>query len=210
MSETGASIPPGWYPDPSGERQWRVWNGAAWSNITRAYGPPASDPVAPFGPAELDTLSALHRLNRFGLLAYYVGFALVVSVTTHWPGHARAMSLRVASPLLGVAIGLTLIGALAFAAVVRALRGRWSVEAVVPVLNSFVASSLISRRLGIANNTLRLGLDALVTLGYVTLSSTNAWFGVFFASVAAYQYVRSSLLVDVLAGARTSRPAVLD
>src|SRR5580692_5309378 len=31
-------VPPGWYPDPSGTRQWRVWTGTTWSEVTRSYG----------------------------------------------------------------------------------------------------------------------------------------------------------------------------
>jgi hypothetical protein len=31
-------IPPGWYPDPAGARQWRVWTGTTWSDATRPYG----------------------------------------------------------------------------------------------------------------------------------------------------------------------------
>ncbi|HEY5097961.1 MAG TPA: DUF2510 domain-containing protein, partial [Acidimicrobiales bacterium] len=30
--------PPGWYPDPSGERAWRWWDGARWT--AHASGPP--------------------------------------------------------------------------------------------------------------------------------------------------------------------------
>ncbi len=205
MSDTSGSIPAGWYPDPSGARQWRVWNGTAWSNVTRAYAPlatgaSASAPSAAtqLGVAELETLSALRRLKHFGIVAYYVGFALVVGLVDHWPGHARAISLRLASPLLGVAVGLSVIGYVSFAAAVRGLRGRWSLDAVVPVVNTFAASLVMSTRLGVVNNTFRLLVDALVTAGYVLASRTNPWFGVFLASVAAYQYLRCSLLIDAM------------
>ncbi len=44
MTPTGpVGIPPGWYPDPSGEKAWRWWDGLAWT----AY---ASDPTLPTSP----------------------------------------------------------------------------------------------------------------------------------------------------------------
>ena len=202
MSDTGGSVPAGWYPDPSGARQWRVWNGTAWSNVTRAYAPasgaPPTSAPASLGVAELEVLSALRRLTQFGIIAYYVGFALLVSLAYRWPGHADAVSLRLASPLLGLAAGLAVIGYVSFAAAGRVLRGRWTLDGVVPVVNTFTASYLMSRRLGVANNTFRLLVDALVTLGYLFASRSNPWFGVFLASVAAYQYLRCALLIDAI------------
>ncbi|MGB0471164.1 MAG: DUF2510 domain-containing protein, partial [Ilumatobacteraceae bacterium] len=29
-----SSIPPGWYPDPSGEHQYRYWDGQGWTTRT--------------------------------------------------------------------------------------------------------------------------------------------------------------------------------
>ncbi|HEV3213472.1 MAG TPA: DUF2510 domain-containing protein [Acidimicrobiales bacterium] len=41
------SVPPvGWYPDPSGDAQWRRWDGTSWGEATMPYGPPPPDAVS--------------------------------------------------------------------------------------------------------------------------------------------------------------------
>ena len=105
MSNVTSAVPPGWYPDPSGERQWRVWNGTEWSDMTRPYGTPvtAKEPVNHLGISELATLNSLRRLTQFGILAYYAGFALLVGLVAHWPGHDHPVSARFASACCGCA-----------------------------------------------------------------------------------------------------------
>jgi hypothetical protein len=201
MINVTSQVPPGWYPDPSGERQWRVWNGVQWSDVTRAYGPPVTPVVATsIGVSELEELGALRRLTQFGVLAYYAGFALLVSLVTHWPGHAHPVPSRLANAALGAAMGLTLIGAISFAASIRALRGRWTVDAVIPVVNTFAASWWISRRLGFNNPSSRLFADALITVGFVLLCSKQPWVGIALAGVAFSQLARTSVLIDQLSG----------
>jgi hypothetical protein len=198
MSVTGP-IPAGWYPDPSGERQWRVWNGTDWSTVTRPYGEPTRpSPAARLGVDELATLGTLRRLTQFGVLAYYAGVALLVGIVAHWPGHAHPESPRVASAALGAAIGLVMIGSISFATSVRALRGRWSLDAVIPVLNTFAASWWMSRRLGAVNPGFRLFTDAVITVGFVALSPSQPWVGVALASVAFTQLARTYMLIDAM------------
>ncbi|HEY5304832.1 MAG TPA: DUF2510 domain-containing protein [Acidimicrobiales bacterium] len=201
MSNALSQIPPGWYPDPSGGRQWRVWNGTAWSDVTRPYG----EPVSSVSSLALDTsglvlVSALHRLTQFGILAYYAGFALLVSLVAHWPGQPHPVSARFASATLGAAIGLTLIGAISFGVTVRALRGRWTLDAVLPLVNTFAVSYLTSQRIGITRPSTRVTADAVITLGFVVLSPAQPWVGIALAGLAFSQLARTYVLSDRLLG----------
>jgi len=201
VSDSTGQVPAGWYPDPSGERQWRVWNGSAWSNVTRPYGEITPTPAPlPFGVDELATLGTLRRLTQFGILAYYTGFAFLISVLAHWPGRTQPVSPRFASAALGAAIGLTLIGTITFATSVRALRGRWTLDAVIPVVNTFAAAWWTSRRLELGNPRPRLVIDVLLTVGFVLLCPTQPWVGVALASVAFNQLARTYALIDRLSG----------
>jgi len=199
VSNVVSPVPPGWYPDPSGARQWRVWNGTAWSDVTRTYGEKTTPVMTPsLGKTELDLLSALRRLTQFGVLAYYAGFALLISLIAHWPGRPHPVSARFASATLGAAMGLTLIGAISFAVCVHALRGRWTLEALIPLVNTFAASYLMSRRIGLNNPAFRLGADVFITGGFVLLSTAQPWVGIALAGVAFTQLARALVLSDRL------------
>jgi Protein of unknown function (DUF2510) len=41
------TVPPGWHPDPSGQHQWRWWDGTRWTDHTWSNPPPprAADPL---------------------------------------------------------------------------------------------------------------------------------------------------------------------
>lgn len=210
MSNATGQVPAGWYPDPSGERQWRVWNGTDWSDVTRPYAARV-EPVEPatFGVKELEVLNTLRRLTQFGILSYYAGFGLLVSLIAHWPGNAEPVSSQFASATLGAAMGLALIGTISFAASVHALRGRWTLDAIIPVVNTFASSYWMSRRLGINNPAPRLFIDALITAGFVALVATQPWIGIALASVAFSQLARAYVVIDRLSGtasAATSAP----
>lgn len=207
MSPLSAQIPPGWYPDPAGQRQWRVWNGSAWSDVTRPYGESVAVPATPrIGVAELTVLGSLRHLSQFGILAYYTGFALLTGLVAHWPGRVDPVSPRVASATLGAAIGLTLIGAISFAACVRALRGRWTLDALLPIINTFAAALWMSRFLGLTKPSPRILIDALLTMGFVVLCPTQPWVGIALASVAFNQLLRTYALTDQLSGPAQRAP----
>jgi hypothetical protein len=211
VSNVAGQVPAGWYPDPSGERQWRVWNGSEWSNVTRPYAERVDTPgTATFGVEELAVINTLRRLTQFGILAYYAGFGLLASLIVHWPGHAHPVSPRFASATLGAAMGLTLIGAITFAASVRALRGRWTLDAVLPVVNTFASSYWMSRRLGINNPAPRLFIDAVITTGFVALVAAQPWVGIALASVAFSQLARAYVLIDRLSGTASAATSALD
>ncbi len=208
MSDAVDTVPPGWYPDPTGERQWRVWNGLQWSDVTRPYG--TRDAFADstvLGQPELETLGTLRRLTQFGILAYYAGFALLVGLITHWPGHAHAVSARFAGAALGAGVGLTVIGSLSFATCVRGLRGRWTPEALIPVINTFAASYWMSRRLGLTGFRFRLFADVLITVGFTLLCGSQPWVGVALAGVAFTQLARAYLVIDQMSGPPKVSPA---
>ena len=202
MSNVVNPVPPGWYPDPSGERQWRVWNGTQWSDVTRPYATRdvKREPTSTIGLDELRTLDALRRLTQFGILAYYAGFALLVGLISHWPGHARPVSARVAGATLGASIGLTLIGTLSFAVCVRGLRGRWTLDALIPIVNTFAASFWMSQRLGLKGFEFRLFADVLITIGFVLLCASQPWVGIALAGVAFTQLARAYLVMDQMSG----------
>ncbi len=210
VSDVTSEIPPGWYPDPSGARQWRVWNGTAWSDVTRSYAPLAETATtdqataAPSSASTLLVVAALHRLTQFGVLAYYAGFALLVSLISHWPGQPHPVTARFANATLGAAMGLTLIGAISFAVCVYALRGRWTWDALVPFVNTLVASYLISKHLGTNNSRYRVGADAFITVGFVLLCPSEPWVGVALAGVAFTQLARAYVLLDRLSEHRSA------
>lgn len=211
MNDVTGLIPAGWYPDPSGERQWRVWNGAQWSAVTRPYAERTGAPGSgSFGVHELDVLNTLRRLTQFGILAYYAGFGLLVSLIVHWPGRAHPVSPRFASATLGAAIGLTLIGAISFAASVHALRERWTLDAIIPVVNSFAATYWMSRRLGMVTPTPRLVIDGVITAGFVTLVAAQPWVGMALASVAFSQLARAYVVIDQLSATASDAVRALD
>jgi len=80
---TSRGVPPGWYPDPGGARQWRVWTGTTWSELTRPYGAPVLEvPLS----SSLGLVNSLHRLTRYGVVDLYAGIGLIVSMLAHWPG----------------------------------------------------------------------------------------------------------------------------
>src|SRR5271156_4433898 len=73
---SSSTVPPGWYPDPGGARQWRVWTGSTWSELTRPYGPataPAAAPATPGVASSLALIDGLNRLVRYGTLALFTG-----------------------------------------------------------------------------------------------------------------------------------------
>lgn len=39
-------VPPGWHPDPSGQQQWRWWDGTRWTDHTWSEPPPPPAPAA--------------------------------------------------------------------------------------------------------------------------------------------------------------------
>ena len=159
--ESPSSIPSGWYPDPNGTPQWRVWNGQAWSGVTRPFA--THDPeVIPYDAAVGTLLTTLSRLRRFGVVALFGGLALLLSTLAHWPGTHQASSLTWARVGLALALGLMTFGTTGFALAVRALQGYWSVDAFVPGLNLFSVAVLCAQRLGVRRIGPPVGIEFIM------------------------------------------------
>jgi hypothetical protein len=200
------AIPPGWYPDPSGARQWRVWTGTNWSELTRPYGEPVVlTPVA----ASLPLIGALHRLLRYGIVAFFAGLGLVVNVLAHWPGTAKPTPFWFASTALELGIGLLLIGSLCFSFAARQLEGHWTIEAFLPGINVLVVSGLVTQRLGGRSPLWRVVTETILLALFIGQSHTELWLGVAPALVTLDHMRWTSALVDRLAGPPvTSLPAI--
>jgi hypothetical protein len=200
------TIPPGWYPDPGGARQWRVWTGTTWSELTRPYGEPVvSTPVL----ASLPLIDALHRLLRYGIVAFFTGLGLVVNVLAHWPGTAKPTPFWFASTALELGVGLLLIGSLCFSFAARQLEGHWTIEAFLPGINVLVVSGLVTQRLGGRSPLWRVVTETILLALFIGQSHTELWLGVAPALVTLDHMRWTSALVDRLAGPPvTSLPAV--
>lgn len=142
---TPTDAPSGWYPDPAGERAWRVWTGDRWSEVTRPYG---EAPAATGAVAELELERAIRRVVGLGVVGVVGGLALLVGVLAHWPKTAHPAPYWFAVVASDLALALLVVGSVASAFAVKALYGRWHAAAFVPGVNLFVASALASRRLG--------------------------------------------------------------
>ena len=181
MSVTSAdSPPPGWYPDPGGERQWRVWSGERWSNLTRPYGEASRPSLA----ASLDAVQALHRLVRYGVVALFAGLGLVVSVLAHWPGTAHPMGQSLATVLSYGGVALFAFGTVCYAFALRALEGRWTIFAFVPGVNIVALSGLMTLRVGGRSPLVRVTSEIVLLTLFVAQSHSQVWLGIAPALVA--------------------------
>lgn len=161
----------GWYPDPSGARQWRWWTGSAWAASTIPYG----EPIPPVSIAsDIALIQALHRLVRYGFAMFFIGLAILVSVQAHWPGSARPVSETFAVTLSNVAVALVLFGSVCFAFAARELQGRWTWWAYVPVINLFAVLSVVTRRLG-GRPLQRVGADVFLMGLFVVQFHNEMW-----------------------------------
>lgn len=156
--------PAGWYPDPSGADQWRVWNGQSWTDLTRPYGPaaPARDPV---GVALLhDGMRSLRALLRYGIAAYFMGLGLLVSVIVHRPGQDPALSPSLYAALLGAALGFLLIGTAAYAVFLRHFLGRWTLEGLLPGINVIVTTYVVAHHVAPRHAVARVAIEAVIVI----------------------------------------------
>lgn len=197
-------VPPGWYPDPSGARQWRVWTGTAWSEVTRPYGENAVD--APRLAASLDLVSALGRVRAVGIVGVLGGLGLLVSVLAHWPGTSRPVPEWFALAATSAASVLLLIGSVVCAFAVKELEGHWSPEAFIPGVNLFVASALVTRRLGV-RRTWRIGSEVILLAVFAVSSRNEIWLCVGPVIVAYIESTWFNALIDQLTDPSSSDEA---
>ena len=176
-----------------------MWNGTAWSDVTRPYGErPAPTRFAP----TLELVQALRRIVRTGIIGVLGGLGLLVSVLAHWPGTANPAPRWFAVVASEVAVALLVVGSVVCAFGVRELQGRWSLEAFVPGLNLFVASALVTRRLG-STRRWRTVYEIALLLVFAVASRSNLWLC---AGPVLVAYVETSwfaALIDQLSGPST-------
>ncbi len=185
--------PPGWYPDPGGERQWRVWNGNAWSDLTRPYGEPVPKPAL---VASLPLIQALHLLIRFGIVAVFAGLGLVVSALAHWPGTHAPAPLWFAEGASYVGVGLLVVGSVLFSLALHELQGRWTVLAFVPGITIFAVGALVATRLQGQFAARRIVVDVAMVALFVVEAHREPWLGVALVLVAFGQLQWTSALLD--------------
>ncbi len=197
MSTSATSpIPPGWYPDPAGAREWRVWTGTAWSEVTRPYG----DRVEATRPATtFPLLLALRRVQNVGIVGVLGGLGLLVSVLAHWPGTQHPTPEWFAIVASNVAVALLVVGTAACAFGVKELEGRWSLAAFAPGVNLFIASALVNRRLGI-RPAWRIIAELALLVVFVASSRDDLWLCVGPVIVAYLESTWFSALIDRLGG----------
>lgn len=185
-------VPPGWYPDPSGGRQWRAWNGAAWSGLTRPYA--TSSPTAT--PPSRSEARALDHLVRYGVGAFFAGLGLVVGVLAHWPHTARPVPLWFAVTFGNAGVAMLVAGTVFFALAARALDGHWSVGAVVPGLNVVIVAGLIHQQLTGRSSWRRVATETLLLGAFVTQSHLHPWLAIIPTVVALEHLVAIRSLVE--------------
>jgi hypothetical protein len=200
-SSAPSPIPPGWYPDPAGARQWRVWTGTAWSDVTRPYGERVDGP-RPTNAVRLVT--ALRRVQNVGIVGIVGGLGLLVSVLAHWPGTAHPAPHWFALVATVAAGALLVLGTAVCAVGVKELEGRWSLAAFLPGMNLFVASALVNRRLGM-RPTWRIIAELALLVVFAFSSRDNLWLCIGPVIVAYLELTWFSALIDRLgAGPRAT------
>lgn len=192
-----SEVPPGWYPDPSGQPGYRWWDGYAWTEaVTGAVGPATAEvgPVADDNPGPFEAvgpwLSESFRLciSRAGhflpMIVLFVVSIMVPMSVAAWYGLRDTVltydseeavldvSFGGSSTWLGVVVGLLPIWAgLMFLCKAAAVRQAWAVQAERPEAWSVSVQSAVAR----SRRILPAGFGRLA--GYVALN------GLFLAGV---------------------------
>ena len=190
-----SSPPPGWYPDPSGQRQWRVWTGTGWSELTRPYGEAVATPRL---VESLPLISALNLLVRFGIVAVFSGLGLVVSVLAHWPGTRHPTPLWFAESASDLGVGLLVVGSVLFAFALRELVGRWTPLAFVPVVNIFAVEALVTERLSARSASRRVFADVVLLTLFIVEAHNAPWLAAGVVVVTLGQLQWTAALLDEL------------
>jgi hypothetical protein len=189
-----STIPPGWYPDPAGARQWRVWTGTSWSDVTRPYGERVD---APRATNAFPLVLALRRVQNVGVVGILGGLGLLVSVLAHWPGTAHPAPEWFAVVATAAAAVLLALGTAVCAFGVKELEGHWSLAAFLPGMNLFVASALVNRRLGM-RPTWRIITEIVLLALFAASSRDDLWLCIGPVIVAYLELTWFSALIDRL------------
>jgi hypothetical protein len=176
-----------------------VWTGVDWSEVTRPFGAPgAATTVA----NSLALLQALRRVRVVGIVGVLGGLTLLVSVLAHWPGTAHPAPRWFAVSASNVALALLIVGTVVCAFGVKELRGRWTLEAFVPGVNLFVASVVVTRRLG-RTRVWRVVAEVILLVLFAVAAHDDLWLCSGPIVVAYLETSWFSALIDQLTGSRT-------
>lgn len=194
------SVPPGWYPDPSGQRQWRVWTGTRWSELTRPYGvTPTTSPLF----TNLEQVRALQRALRYGLVGVLAGIGLAVSLVAHWTGtkHPAPHPFLVLASFLSAA--LFLFGSVALSFAVNELNEKRTLVAFIPGINLLAFTALVTHKMG--GRALQRVLSEIVLIGLFVIEFHSAqWMTVSLVIVAVDEIRWTNALRQRLLGSETS------
>jgi hypothetical protein len=142
---------------------------------------------------------ALRRVLSIGIVGVLGGLGLLVSVLAHWPGTAHPTPEWFAVVATGVASLLLVVGSVVCAFGVKELEGRWSLEAVIPGVNLFVASVLVTRRLG-SRRMWRIASEVILLAIFVVSSRDDLWLCVGPVIVAYIESTWFNALIERLSG----------
>jgi hypothetical protein len=201
---TGAA-PPGWYPDPAGERQWRVWTGDRWSELTRPY---ATASMRSDVSGDLGLIKALYRLVRYGIVAAFTGLGSVVGVLAHWPGTAHPVTPTFAAIGIDAGLSLLIFGTICFAFAARELEGRWTLWALIPAVNFVGVNALITRRLG-GRPLQRVSAEIILLALFAARFHAQPWLCIAPVIAAVGQLGWTTSLIQQLSGTATVSPPVV-
>ena len=195
MSPTESpTVPPGWYPDPGGLRQWRAWNGRAWTDLTRPYAQPTHTEWS------LDAVGSIAWLRNVGVLAFFAGLGLLVSALAHWPGTADPAPRWYAVTATDVASALLVFATVLYARGAVALGGHRALAAV-PGLNVLYVGSLVAtREYGAGAGRRRLVGEAVLLALFVARAHAQPWLSIAPALVALEQAASLRVLLGRLVG----------
>ncbi len=200
-----STIPSGWYPDPSGAPQWRVWNGQTWSGVTRPFATRPSD-VTPYDSSVGTLLVSLRRLRRFGVVSLFGGLGLLLSALAHWPGTHDATSATWARVTLAIGLGLMTFGTTGFAVVVRTLQGYWSVDACIPGLNILSVAVLCAQRLGVRRIGPPVGIEFAMLVFVCATFHQSPFAAVLLAAITRSFILRIGYVIDHVVNTVGARP----
>jgi hypothetical protein len=173
-----------------------VWNGEDWSEVTRPYGESAKS--SRFS-GSLALVQALRRVFTLGVIGVLGGLGLLVSVLAHWPGTAHPAPMWFAVAASSAAVALLLVGSVVCAFGVRELEGHWSPVAFLPGANLFVASALVTHRLG-RHQVWRITSEVILLVIFAVASRNDLWLCLGPMIVAYVETTWLGALIDQLNG----------
>lgn len=193
MEETTKLTPPGWYPDPSGQAQWRVWTGSQWSTLTRPYN--SSPPSTPRIVASLTRVQAIARVRYLATLGYFGGLNLLASLFRDWPKGSHPFSDFWLLPLLGLAGSLLILAWVVSAQAIRTFQDNWTFWALLPFGNLLMVMGLIRKDL--FGPLARSNSGDLVGLAmWLFVASSSPISGIITALIAAGQIQLTSVYLN--------------